>query len=265
MAGSGAAASANNIQPTLLRPFEELRREALGRFGKSCGREGIRQTGIRICADEERGDVRELFDVGPHFFRTKSAIEADGQKRKVGKGVEKGFYRLTSERSSAQVGDCARCHDRHARVLFKKSGDCKKRSLRVQRVENCFNKQNIHPACDEVFNLLGVGGSNLLEGHFTLSGIVDIPRNRQRAIERPDRPRNEDAPVCEGIRRLACDPRRRQVQFGNKMLEPVVGLRNCRRIECVRFNDIRPGGDVFAMNLTNDLRLREHKQVIVAF
>ena len=48
------------------------------------------------------------------------------------------------------------------------------------------------------------------------------------------------------------------------MLEPVVGLGNRRRIECVRLYDIRTGGDVFAVNLANDVRLREHKQVVVA-
>ena len=48
------------------------------------------------------------------------------------------------------------------------------------------------------------------------------------------------------------------------MLQPVVGLRNRRRVECVRLNNIRAGGNVFAMNLANDVRLREHEKVVVA-
>ena len=96
----------------------------------------------------------------------------------MGKGVEKCLHRLTSERSSAQVGDRSGCHDRHARVFLKKTGDCKERSLGVQRVENCFNQKNVHPAGDEIFDLLGVSGGNLLESHLAFSRIVDIPRNR---------------------------------------------------------------------------------------
>ena len=71
-------------------------------------------------------------------------------------------------------------------------------------------------------------------------------------------------PVGAGVRRLACQLRRRTVQLGNKLLEAVVRLGNDRSAEGVCLNDIRARSDVFGMDLADHVRAREHEQIIIS-
>ena len=141
-------------------------------------------------------------------------------------------------------------------MCVKEAGNCKKCRLGIERVENCFHEQNVHSACHKVFDLLGVCSRDLLEVHFAFSGVIDISRDRQCAIKWANRTRNEYAPLCEGIR---CFPRNfgcGEIQLRNNVLEPIICLRDCRRVKGVRLDDVGACHDVFAVNLANDFWLR---------
>ena len=69
--------------------------------------------------------------------------------------------------------------------------------------------------------------------------------------------------MCIGA--FARDPRRREIQLRNERLHAVVTHRRRVRIECVGLDDIGPGVEKPAMDVLDQLRLRDRQQVVVAF
>ena len=63
----GAAATADDVQPAVLRPLAQLRREGFRRFRKTCRQQRIRQAGVRIGADVNRRDAGKFFDKRTQF------------------------------------------------------------------------------------------------------------------------------------------------------------------------------------------------------
>ena len=58
--GRGAAAAADDVEPALLGPIADLRRQRLRRLGKAGGRERIGQAGVRDSADKDRRDAGKV-------------------------------------------------------------------------------------------------------------------------------------------------------------------------------------------------------------
>ena len=143
----------------------------------------------------------------------------------MGEGIEKRLDGLAREGAAAEVGDRARGHDGEIfSGLLKKAADGKEGSFGVEGVEDGFDEKDVHPTGDEVFDLLGVGGGDLLEGHLALAGVVDIARDCERAVERADGPGDEDATVGDSISGLAGQAGGGEVEFGDEMTEAVVLL-----------------------------------------
>src|SRR6267142_1394288 len=67
----------------------------------------------------------------------------------------------------------------------------------------------------------------------------------------------------ELVRGLARNARSSIVDLWNQCLGPVVGLRNRAGVERVGFNDVRASLQIGAMDPGNDLRFRQHQNVIV--
>ena len=177
---------------------------------------------------------------------------------------QKCLDRLPGQRAAAEVGDRARDHHGKTRVGGEKFRDRKECGLGVQRVKNGFDKQDVHAAGNEVLHLFEISGDDLFKRDIAFSRIVHIAGNRERAVERSDGTGHKDMPVGAGVRRLACQLRRRTVQLGNKLLEAVVRLGNDRSAEGVCLNDIRARSDVFGMDLADHVRAREHEQIIIS-
>ena len=214
----------------------------------------------------KRCQFGQLLDVRTHLLRAERAVQTDAEQRKVRDGIEEGLRGLPGQRAAAQIGDRARHHDRQADFLFGKIfRDGEERRLAIERVENCFNQEEINPAFDQFVDLLSVRRRHLLEGHLAGAGIVHIARDGQGLAHRPDCAGDKNPAVRAGVRRLAGQPRRGQIQIGNQRLHPVVGLRNGRAIEGVRFDQVRARRDVLLVDAADDVRLGQDEQVVVAF
>ena len=100
--------------------------------------------------------------------------------------------RLSRQRASAAIGDRRRDHHRQldaARLeLVEHGGD---RRLRVQRVEDRLEQQQVDAAVDQPADLLAVGVAHVRERVGAERRVVDVGRDRQRAVGRADRAGDE--------------------------------------------------------------------------
>ena len=108
--------------------------------------EGVRQAGVRMRGDEARRDAGELGDVRPHLARAERAVDADDQRVGV---LDRRPERL--DRLPASVRP-----DRSTIVTEIQSGRSGRdlargddRGLRVQRVEDRLDQQQVDPAVGE--------------------------------------------------------------------------------------------------------------------
>ena len=97
----GAAAAADDVEPAVLRPFPELRRERFRRFRKTGRQQRIRQAGVRIRADINRREAGKFLDERTQFLRPQRAIHADGEQGNVGNGIPKRLDRLAGHAAIA--------------------------------------------------------------------------------------------------------------------------------------------------------------------
>ena len=183
----------------------------------------------------------------------------------MGDRIDERLDRLPGERASAQVGDRAGDHHRKPRVRGKKFRDREERGLGVEGIKNRLDEQDVGPARDEVFHLFEIRGGDLLEGDIAFARIIHVARDRERAVERADRSRHKNMAPGAGVCRLARQLRGLAVQFGDKFFEPVIRLGDDRAAERVRLDDVRARGDVFAVDLADHIRAREHEKVVVSF
>ena len=261
-----AAATADDVQPSLLGPVAELRGERFGRLGESGRRQRVGQAGVRVSADMERRKMREFLDVRAHFLGSERAVQPDAEQREVCNGIKERFGGLAGQGASAQVGDRARDHDRQADLFIGEIlRDGVERGFAVERVENGLNEKDVHPAGDEFVHLIAVSRSHLLESHFARARIIDVAGNGQGLAHRADRSGDKDAAIFASVCRLARQLGRREVQVGHDFLHPVVGLRNGRAVEGVRLDQVRARRDVLLVDAADDVRLGQDEQVVVAF
>ena len=159
-------------------------------------------------------------------------------------------------------------HDRNALPGgFKIFVDGEKRRLRVQRVENRFDQQDINAAFHQAARLFVVNLAQFVEGDAARGGAIHILRHRGRAIGRPHRSSHQKMPA--GMRRfkfvgdLARDFRARDIEFMNVMFEAVIERGNRVRVECVGLDDVGAGFEILALNRLHDLRLRDIQHVVI--
>ena len=165
---------------------------------------------------------------------------------------------LPREVAAALVDGREREPERQLRSRVLRGDD---RRLRVQRVEDGLDQEQVDAALAQGAHLLGVRLRHLVEGRGAVGGIVHARRERERDVERADRAGNEPAELVGDLPR---EPRSLQRHLGCDVLEPVVGLADPRRGEGVRRRDVRAGLEVRAVDVAHDLRPRQVEQVRVA-
>jgi len=97
--------------------------------------------------------------------------------------------------------------------------------------------------------------------------IVDVRRQRRRAIRRTERTCDERHLArrrCVLVGRATRDLRTREIDVAHQLFGAVVGLRGVIRRKRVGLDDVRARVEILAMNLGDDLRLRQHQDVAVA-
>ena len=87
MRRGGAAATADEVEPSRPGPLCQLGRESFGRFRKTGGKHGIGQAGIWVRADQNGSQPRQFLDKRTHLPGAERAIDADAQQWEVGDRV----------------------------------------------------------------------------------------------------------------------------------------------------------------------------------
>ncbi len=123
--------------------------------------------------------------------------------------------------------------------------DREQRGLGVERVEHRLDQQQVDAAVDQAVDRLAVRGNQLVEAHVAKARIVDVGRDRGGPVGRA-RARRRRSAACRassrpGVGALARDPRRREIDVAHFRLQPIVGLRDARRVEGVGLDDVGAG------------------------
>ena len=165
--------------------------------------------------------------------------------------------RLAREVAAALVDGGEREPERQLRRGVLRGDD---RGLRVQRVEDGFDQEEVDAALAQRADLLGVRLRHLVEGRGAVGGIVHPRRERERHVERPDRAGHQPAELVGDLPR-ELGPLERHL--GGNVLERVVRLADPRRREGVGGRDVGARLEVRAVDLAHDLGLRQVEQVRV--
>ena len=175
--------------------------------------------------------------------------------------------RLAGERAAGGVGNRAGDHDRQLdAVFFEHLPAGEYGGLGVQGVENGLDQQQIGAAFDQAACGLHVVVHQILKRDVAKAGIVDIGRDRAGTAGGAEHAGDEAWFFGCGkpLGRPARDSCSRNVDLIRQVFHPVVCHRGAGGVEAVGLDDIRPGFQIGAVDVLDDLRLCQRQQVIVA-
>ena len=195
---------------------------------------------------------------GPHLRRAERAVDPDDQRLGVLDRRPERVARLAGEVAAALVDGGERQPERHVGRRLARRHD---RGLRVERVEDRLDQEEVDAALRERAHLLGVRLDDGVEADLPVGGVVDLRRERERDVQRPDRARDEAAVLVGHAPR---DARALDVHLADGVLEPVVGLPDRGRRERVRRRHVGAGLEVGAMDRLDELGAGEVQQVGIA-
>ena len=257
----GAAAAADEVDQAGLGELLEQRRRLVRRLVVAAER--VRQAGVRVAGRERVGDLRELGDVRAHLVGAQRAVQADDQRARVPDRRPERVHRLPGQRPAGAVHDRHRDPDRQVRRDVVRG---LQRGLRVQRVEDRLDQQDVHAAGVQRGDLLGVGVVDLLVGDRAVGRVLDLRRQRQRHVQRADRAGHELRVAGLGlglVGRLPGEPRRLGVHLVDVALEAVVGLADRRGRERVRRRQVGARREVPLVDVEDEIRTGQVQQVRV--
>ena len=141
-------------------------------------------------------------------------------------------------------------------------------ALRVERVEDRLDQEQVDAAVDERGDLLGIARPHLLERDRPERRVVDLRRDGERDVQRADGAGDEPRPVrSRAVHASAAatgEPRTLAAHLRRVLPEVVVGLADRRRRERVRRRDVRAGREVRVMDLRDELGPAQVEEVGVA-
>ena len=267
MARRGAAAPADDVDEPALGEFPEL-------FGQKRRRvvvaaEFVRQARVGIHADGDAGDARELPDMGSQRLGAEGAVEPDRHRLRVRDGIPERLRRLPGERAPGGIRDRAGDHHRPPdSVGVEVPPHRVDGRLGVQGVEYRLDQNDVRAAVDQAADRLGIGGRQGVERNVPETGIVHVGRDRRRSIGRAESAGDEPGLVRgrrrDLVRDVARETRALAIELVGEVLQPVVGLRDRRRVEGVRLDDIGPGVQEGAVDFPYHVRPREGQEIVVA-
>ena len=228
----------------------------------------VRQTGIRIGADEGVGNGRQFVEMRTHSVGAERAIEADGKWFGVTQRMPECRWRLAGQGAAGKIGDRAGNHHRQEDALFLEHlfrGE--DGSLGVERIEDGFNQDDVGTAVDQPPDLLGIGDAQIVEGNSAVARIIHIRRQGSGAVCRSKSARNETAAtvLLLGAQGGATGQTRTvAVQFIDLLFHAIIGLGNCRGRKRIGFENIRARNGVGIMDFLDSLGLRQGQKVVIA-
>src|SRR5690606_15337150 len=265
--GRGAAAAADDVEEAaageLLDDFCHLP-GALVVFAEFVG-----QPGVRVRGHMRVGDARDFLDMRTQLGGPQRAVEADGDGVGMGDRIPECFHRLPGQGATAGIGDGAGDHDRQGATAFSHLLLHRKdRRLGIERVEDRFDQQDVGAAGDQPIGGNLVVLHQLVEGDVAEGRVVDVRGDRCRAAGWSKDTGHEAWLVRVGTGELVTggtgQPGTLVVQFTSQCLQLVVCLGDRCRVEGVGLDDIRPGLQIGPVNVTDNTRLGQGQQVVVA-
>ena len=250
------AAAADDVHEPVARELTEEAARVLRQLVVLAER--VRQPGVRIAGDPGRRGLGEVLHERPHLGAAEGAVDAHHERLRVLDRDPERLDGLPREVAAALVhGREGEPEGKLRRGVLR--GD--DRGLRVQRVEDGLDQEEVRATFAQRVHLLGVGLRHLVERRGAVGGIVHPRREGERHVERPDRAGHQPA---ELVGHLPRELRPLERHLGGDVLERVVGLADPRRREGVGGRDVGAGLEVRAVDVPHDVRLRQVEQVGVA-
>ena len=200
--------------------------------------------------------------------RPERTVQPQGKNIGMRHRSQKGLHRLAGKRTSALVRHRNRQHERHSASgglhgRFRRINS----GLGIQRVENSFDEQGIHTAFEQGFHLFPIGSHQFVESQGAVCRIVHIGTHRAGFVGRSHRTGHETRFFgIEGrelIRKLAGYPASRQIDFTTIVLHVVIRHRYSLRTERIRLDNVRPGREIFTVDIPNHIGTRQRQQIVV--
>ena len=264
-----AAASPKHVHKTALHKRPDLLLHLLARLVVSS--HAVWQTSVWVGKNVAVATLAQVLNVANHVTRTKGTVQPYSKRLGVLNTVPKGLVGLPAQRTPTVVHNGATHKNREADTLLRKVLlNCVKGSLGIQSVKDCLHQQHIHTTSQEGVNLHSVGSHNLVKGHVAESGVLHRRRNTQRPVCGPDRATNKtrlgwvlrsklSAALFGNLSSLLVD----QVHL-LLCLQLVVRLGNGGTAERISLNKVSSALKELAVDLADDIRTGDHKNVVVA-
>ena len=263
--GSRAAASADDVDEAALRPVADLAGELVR--GEVVAAELVREPGVRVRAHRGRRDPRELLDPRPDLERPEGAVEPRRERRGVPDRVPERLDGLPREGAAGGVRDGPGDDDRKAPPERLEGGfEGEDRGLRVQRVEDRLDEDEVDPARDEGAGRLLVGGAKLVEARVAGARVLHRGGDGRGPVGGSEHAGRETGTVRLRPRggAGAGDASPRLVDLGRKIGRVVVSLRDRGGAERVGEDDVAPRREVGVVDLRHHVGPGEAKEVVVA-
>ena len=206
--------------------------------------------------------------MGAHFLGTEGAVQANRQRVGMADGMPERGRCLARQCAARQVGDRAGNHDRQVNAFaFKRFKHGNNRGLGIQRIKDRLDQNDLRAAVDQPTRLLVVGNTHLVKRHGTKTGVVDVWRDRQRAVGGPDSTGHKPAAAVALFsldRSFARQPSAVHIQLIGKLFHEVIGLGDGRGGKRIGFHNVRARKKVIQMDVTDRIGLGQDQQVVVA-
>jgi hypothetical protein len=156
----------------------------------------VGEAGVRVGADGQAREPAQVLDVLAKLLGAERAVEAHHDGPRVGHRVPERADRLAGQGPPGGVGDRSG-DDQRAALAQRLEGllDADDRGLRVERVEDRLDQEQVHAAGHQALGRLAVGGHELLEGDVASTRVVDVGRDRRAPVGGPQGAGDEPRPV----------------------------------------------------------------------
>ncbi len=142
----------------------------------------------------------------------------------------------------------------------------KNRGLGVQGIKHRLDHDEIGAALDEPQRGVKISGTEFIKGDIAKPRIVDVRRQRGRAVGRAEDAGHQAGPRRRrmGIADLAGKTGAFAVEFAHHILQSVIGLADARGVEGIGLQYVDAGFQIGSADIFNDVRTGQRQKVVVA-
>src|SRR6185369_3048001 len=264
-----AAAAAHDVDQPFGRELAQQPRRDFRCLVEAGLAHRIGQAGVRIAADEGvAGGPRQFLDVRTHQCRAQRAVQADGQRPRMPHAVPERGHRLAAQDAPGRIGHGA-AHDKRQALarLLEIFVDGEQGRLRIERVEDRLDQQQVDPALDQSLDLFVIGRAQLLEVDVARPRVVHVGADAGGLGRGAQCARDEARLVPSGkpVGGRAREPGRGQIHLARQVAEGIVVLRDARGAEGVGLDDVGPGREVALVDVADHVGPRQAEQLAVVF